>query len=136
MNFNTPIFQDAEKETQLKTNRQVYFEIQMNRYKRFANALHKEIKILYPQKPLFSKEDLERVCETLKNSNSDLYEGLQQKFDNGEYVVPGTPGWEYRTEYLTAIQNYVQNFVWPNEEELGIRSQEEQELLAFLEQNS
>lgn len=95
--------------------------------------------------PKYTLEALNQMLDILNkqknNSNvlSDNLTWINQKIseinsiiENNEYATPNTSDYTYIEDYKAQATG----FIWPNEEELGIRSQEEQELLALLQQNS
>ena len=57
---------------------------------------------------------------------------VQQKIDNNEYLTEDNPDYALKMAYEQAKKD----FVWPTQEEIDIREQEEQELILFLEQNT
>jgi hypothetical protein len=57
---------------------------------------------------------------------------VQQKIDNNEYLTEDNPDYALKMAY----EQTKKDFVWPTQEELDIREQEEQELILFLEQNA
>ena len=57
--------------------------------------------------------------------------GVQQKIDNNEYLTEDNPEYALKMAY----EQVKKDFVWPTQEEIDIRDQEEQELILFLEQN-
>jgi hypothetical protein len=64
-----------------------------------------------------------------ENFYNDKISVTQNKIDNNQYITEDSTEWATKL----AFEARKAAFVWPNEEELGIRSQEEQELIAFLE---
>ncbi len=56
---------------------------------------------------------------------------VQQKIDNNEYLTEDNPEYALKMAY----EQVKKDFVWPTQEEIDIRDQEEQELILFLEQN-
>lgn len=64
-----------------------------------------------------------------ENFYNDKIAAIQEKIDNNEYITEDSIEWATKL----AFEAKKASFVWPDEEELSIRSQEEQELIAFLE---
>lgn len=62
----------------------------------------------------------------------ELINNMQSRIDNNQYTIEDSIEYSERLAY----QAKVSAFVWPNQEEIDIRAQEEQELLAYLEQNT
>lgn len=74
--------------------------------------------------------------KTLYPTETSLYDPkiayIQNKIDNNDYVAEDSPEWANKLAYEARKAA----FVWPTQEELDTRAQEEQELLAYLEQNT
>jgi hypothetical protein len=64
-----------------------------------------------------------------ENFYNDKISVTQNKIDNNQYITEDSTEWATKL----AFEARKAAFVWPTQEELDTRSQEEQELIAFLE---
>lgn len=126
---NQFIFSDVAKDQLLlNTNRQIYYQTLLDRFKRLVSARASYMDTNFPEKPLQSRQELISACKLLKNSNSPLFSEYNQKLINGQFALEGTKEWQYKEQYNQAFHA----FVWPNEQEIAVRKTEEAALEKLL----
>lgn len=119
-------FREYEKKRRLRKNKALSDQLLPLNY-RNLNATLDELNKL--------KNNLIQAKLMLPRSTDELDNYInraQQKIDNNEYLTEDSPDYALKMEYEQAKKD----FVWPTQEELDMRDQEEQELILFLEQNA
>lgn len=122
-----------------------YGQVKLNRINRKKEALENYLSSGFSNKPMQSLVELQKQLNLFQNiltssqekTEAEIYQinlaiqSIQNKLDNNEYYVEGSPEHQYRIDY----DNAVASFVWPTQEELEIRNTEKNELLALLNAN-
>ena len=91
----------------------------------------------YSEKPMETLESLENIIANYDNifqeNASDtwvlpLKQQIQNKINNNDYCIPGSPEWTYREAYMAKAST----FIWPPPEEIAIQEQESQTIFNML----
>ena len=130
--FNPPIFASPNLDEEVKTKqRLLYDSLVYNRRLRYSNAVKEWMKD-FTSEPLPFKQNLEQRIASLESLSDlsgkvlDILNDYKNKLQAGEYCEGSNAHALYRGSY----EDRQLAFVWPTQEELDLRQQEESELLA------
>jgi hypothetical protein len=137
------LIKNNEKNTTLyRHHHNKYREYLKNRYIRKNKALKDKLLELNYTNFSYTLDELNELKNTLIQTKNEFpgstdhldnsINRVQQKIDNNEYLTEDNPDYALKMAYEQAKKD----FVWPTQEEIDIRDQEEQELILFLEQNT
>jgi hypothetical protein len=137
------LIKDNEKNfTLFRYHHNKYREYEKNRQLRKNKALNDQLLPLNYRNLIFTLDELNELKNNLIQAKTMLprsideldnrINSVQQKIDNNEYLTEDNPDYALKMAYEQAKKD----FVWPTQEEIDIRDQEEQELILFLEQNT